>query len=67
MFSLGILTYLTDKELVLEDRTDDLAANAGNAGNAGKMWMRSDLTTATVKMIVNYGSGTYAVKTCTIT
>jgi len=37
--------------LVLEDRTDDLAANSGNAE---RMWMRSDLTSPTVKGVISY-------------
>ena len=54
----------TDAYLVLEDRTDDLAANAGNAE---RMWMRSDLATPTVKGVIKSNNGTYEVKTFTIT
>ena len=49
--------------LVLEDRTDDLAAIAANEE---RMWMRSDLSTPTVKGVIKYNNGTYAVKTFTI-
>jgi hypothetical protein len=51
---------------VLEDRTSDYAASAANSG---KLWMRSDLTTATVKGVIKYtnsGTAAYIVKTFTI-
>lgn len=52
----------------IEGLTADLTANAANSG---RVWMRTDLTTPTIKAVVAYdnGSGTeiYAVRTFTTT
>lgn len=40
----------------LEDRTSDYT---GEAANSGKMWMRSDLETPTVKAVVKHAGGSY--------
>jgi hypothetical protein len=65
---IGTLAGAVDNYLILEDRTSDYAAEAANHG---KMWMRSDLATATVKGVIKSYSGSppaavYEVKTYTI-